>query len=64
MRLPWNRPFDFERHDRIHRWKPLADYNSERHRGIVHTPEWDAFMAEEQAAFDAETTEQRAHRLR
>lgn len=31
----------------------LADYHAERLHGLVHTPEWDAFMAEEQAWFDA-----------
>ena len=31
----------------------LGQYNAERARGIVHTPEWDEKMAELQAAFDA-----------
>lgn len=43
-----------ERWDREHRWVPLGTYNSERQRGLVHTPEWVAFMAEEQRLFDAE----------
>jgi len=30
----------------------LAVYNSERARGIVHTPEWDARMAALQVRFD------------
>lgn len=30
----------------------LARYNSEAARGIVHTPEWKAKMAEEQRRFD------------
>ena len=30
----------------------LAVYNSERARGIVHTPEWDARMAALQVKFD------------
>ena len=30
----------------------LATYNSERARGIVHTPEWDALMAAEQRRFN------------
>ena len=37
-----------------YRWDALAMYNAERARGLVHTPEWDARMAEEQARFDAE----------
>lgn len=32
----------------------LAHYNAERARGIMHRPEWDARMAEIQAAFNAE----------
>ena len=36
------------------RWKRLGDYNAELGRGIVHTREWDAFMACEQADFDKE----------
>ena len=31
----------------------LAIYNAEVARGIVHTPEWDAKMAELQREFDA-----------
>ena len=31
---------------------PLATYNAERARGIVHTPEWDAAMAELQCRFN------------
>ena len=34
-------------------WNDLAAYNSERARGIVHTPEMDARMAEKQREFDA-----------
>ena len=30
----------------------LARYNSEIARGIVHTPEWDARMAQEQERFN------------
>ena len=30
----------------------LAVYNSERNRGIMHTPAWDARMAELQRGFD------------
>lgn len=34
------------------RWQRLAVYNAEVARGIVHTAEWNALMAEEQRAFD------------
>lgn len=30
----------------------LARYNSEKSRGIAHTPEWDALMASEQERFN------------
>jgi hypothetical protein len=33
-------------------WGDLATYNAEVHRGIVHTEEWQAKMAEKQAAYD------------
>jgi len=33
-------------------WAKLATYNSERSRGIVHTPAYDEAMAAEQARFD------------
>lgn len=36
-------------------WSVLATYNSECRRGIVHTPEWDALMADEQERYNAET---------
>lgn len=43
--------------DRAHhfelRWGDLARYNAERARGIVHTPEWDARMAEKQVRYNA-----------
>ena len=35
------------------KFKRLADYNSEVSRGIVHTAEYDAAMAELQAEFNA-----------
>lgn len=38
----------------VYRWADLARYNSEKARGIVHTPEWEALMAQEQARFDRE----------
>lgn len=40
----------FRVHDSV---ETLARYNAERHRGIVHTPEWQAAMAELQAEYDA-----------
>ena len=36
------------------KWNVLANYNAERARGIVHTPEWDELMREHQEAFDEE----------
>jgi hypothetical protein len=48
---------DEERHARWryeHRWDELAGYNSRVSKGIVHTPEYVARMAAEQARFDAE----------
>lgn len=38
---------------RFEKFEPLAVYNAECARGIVHTPEWDAKMAELQREFDA-----------
>lgn len=40
------RPEDYEFWD-------LATYNAERHRGIMHTLEYQEKMAKEQARFDA-----------
>lgn len=40
------------RHD-DHQWDELARYNAERSHGLIHTPEWDAEMAAEQARFMA-----------
>jgi hypothetical protein len=34
------------------RFEVLARYNSERWRGVAHTPEWDALMARIQADYD------------
>jgi len=48
---------------RVNRWQNLANYNGERMRGIVHTPEYDALMTEDQRAFDAETEQERDRRL-
>lgn len=39
------------------RWLPLATYNAEVARGVVHTPEYDAKMAGWQKSFDAEMAE-------
>lgn len=39
------------------KWAPLATYNAEVARGIVHTPEWKEQMAKWQAMFDAEMAE-------
>lgn len=33
-------------------FEPLATYNAERARGIVHTPEWDAAMVALQCRFN------------
>lgn len=44
----------WEQWDREHRWDRLATYNAEVGRGIVHTPEYDAEMAKQQAAFHEE----------
>lgn len=33
--------------------RTLADYNGERARGIMHTAEWDAKMAELQKMYEA-----------
>jgi hypothetical protein len=48
------------------KWEDLATYNSEKARGIVHTPERDAAMAAEQERFNAEQAEAvkaRGHRI-
>lgn len=36
-----------------YRFQALADYNAEVYRGIVHTPEYDALMADEQRLFNS-----------
>lgn len=36
------------------RWTALAQYNSEKARGILHDPEWDALMADQQTRYNAE----------
>ena len=40
-------------------WGDLGTYNAERARGIVHTPEMDAQMAEKQKRYDALEDERR-----
>ena len=45
----------YARWDEEHRWDDLARYNSEVHRGLLHTSEWKVKMAEEQKRFDAES---------
>lgn len=37
-----------------YKYDALLRFKAERERGIAHTPEWQAKMAEQQAAFDAE----------
>ena len=36
------------------RWGDLATYNAEVSRGLVHTPEWKAKMAEKQKQYNEE----------
>jgi hypothetical protein len=36
----------------FYRWQELADYNSRVSKGIVHTQEYKARMAQEQSLFD------------
>jgi len=43
-----------EKWDREHRWSELADYNNRVSKGIVHTPEYAARMAEQQRQFNIE----------
>jgi len=38
-----------------YRFADLAQYNAEVARGIMHTPEWKAKMAQEQRRFNLET---------
>jgi hypothetical protein len=44
------------------KFHPLATYNAECQRGIVHTPAWDAQMAELQREFDGWDWRQRYSR--
>jgi hypothetical protein len=39
------------------KFEPLSRYNGEVARGIAHTPEWSARMAELQAEFNARGVE-------
>ena len=47
MRLPWTRKPKGE-----YRFAALAQYNTEKGRGIVHTEMWRRIMKEEQAKFN------------
>jgi hypothetical protein len=42
----------WSRWQREHRWDELAAYNTRRGQGIVHTPEYEARMRQEQHEFD------------
>ncbi len=53
--MPWRKLTESE-------WWHLSTYNAERYRGIMHTPEWDAKMAELQREWDA--TLGRGYKLR
>lgn len=44
----------FHRSREPYEYSDLALYNSEKARGIVHTTEWDARMAERQERFNEE----------
>lgn len=50
----FRKEFNWEKFKQEHRWDALATYNAEVARGLVHTPEWKAKMAEEQKLFDKE----------
>jgi hypothetical protein len=54
MKLPFAGFGNFKRESRWdeNRWRQLSTYNAECSRGIVHTPEWDSRMAEEQKKFN------------
>ena len=47
----FRKEFDWDKWKQEHRWDALATYNGEVARGLVHTPEWKAKMAEEQKLF-------------
>lgn len=46
----WSRPDPCE-----YEFWALATYNAERHRGLVHTPEYEKRMASEQERFNKQT---------
>lgn len=50
MIFKWARRLDREQEFEV-LWSDLARYNAEVARGIVHTPEWDAFMAKKQDGY-------------
>jgi len=45
-------------HRREHRWDALGKFNAERARGVVHTKDWETWMAAEQKAFNEEQRQQ------
>jgi hypothetical protein len=55
--MPWHKLTETERalaSVPVHaKFSALATYNAERARGIMHTAEWDAKMAELQREWDA-----------
>lgn len=53
-RLPWRRRRQLRENLRAFQlhWGELADYNAEVSRGVVHTPEYQARMAQRQAAWN------------
>jgi hypothetical protein len=49
----WERLVSTRYERTLYEFADLAQYNSEKARGIVHTPEWNKKMAKEQARFNA-----------
>lgn len=64
--IPWSKIHDgvHEQQDRESRVNRLARFNSEAGRGILHTPEWTAFMAEEQEWFNSGCPREDSYPLR
>jgi hypothetical protein len=60
MKPPWKRSTEqviYLRRDEYnglsqHEFQQLSTYNGERHRGIMHTAEWGARMAQLQRRYD------------
>jgi hypothetical protein len=46
------------------RYEALARYNAERDRGLMHTPQWDARMAELQSDFEQWADDEADHTRR